>query len=159
MLARKKTSKQGKSIPTEWLESLNRLLNETYSSECKKSGRYFDVYGQIFPEELLVTISYLAEKDEYLSPITCFLSCEPDQMATTEKIDETQKNFVDLAGLFYDEIFSSDDWDEFEANWQEVSHKNQNYFYKITRENVNLTLEANKLLGEEFQDFEEETDH
>lgn len=159
MLARKKTSKQGKTLPTEWLESLNRLLNETYKSECKQNGRYFDVYGQVYPEELLLTVSYLSEKDEYLSPITCFLSCEPDQMATAEKVSETQANFIDLVGLFFDEIFADSEWDEFEPVWQEVSHKNQNYFYKLSRENINLTLEADKLLGEEFQDLEEDTDH
>ena len=159
MLARKKTSQQGKPLPTEWLESLNRLLNETYKSECKQNGRYFDVYGQVYPEELLLTVSYLSEKDEYLSPITCFLSCEPDQMATAEKVKETQANFIDIVGLFFDEIFADEEWDEFEPNWQEVSHKNQNYFYKLSRENINLTLEADKLLGEEFQDLEEDTDH
>lgn len=159
MLARKKTSKQGTSIPQDWLESLNRLLNESYKSECKQNGRYFDVYGQVYPDELLVVVSYLSEKDEYLSPITCFLSSEPDQMASVEKVNETQKNFVDLIGLFFDEIFADESWNEFEPNWQEVSHKNQNYFYKITRENINLTLEANKLLGPEFQDLEEDTDH
>lgn len=159
MLARKKTSKQGKPLPSEWLESLNRLLNETYKNECKQNGRYFDVYGQAYPEELLLIVSYLSEKDEYLSPITCFLSCEPDQIASEEKVKQTQANFIDIVGLFFDEIFADEEWDEFEPNWQEVSHKNQNYFYKISRENINATLEANKLLGEEFQDFEEDTDH
>ncbi|MGC4057723.1 MAG: hypothetical protein QM743_06315 [Chitinophagaceae bacterium] len=42
--------------------------------------------------------------------------------------------------------------------WQEVTHKNQNYFYKLSRENVNLTLEANRLLGEEFEDIEHDED-
>ncbi|MGE3610507.1 MAG: hypothetical protein AB7I27_13035 [Bacteriovoracaceae bacterium] len=156
MLARKVSSKAGKSIPQDWQESLSRLLNETYKSECDKNGRYFDVYGQIYSEELLLIVSYLSEKDEYLSPITCFLSCEPDQMADESKVKDTQKNFIDIIGLFFDEIFANEEWDEFEPNWQEVSYKNQNYFYKISRENINATLEANKLLGPEFEEFEEE---
>ena len=160
MLARKKTSKHGNILPLDWSEGLSRLLNETYKSECTQNGRYFDVYGQAYPEELLVVVSYLSEKDEYLSPITLFLSAEPDQIANEEKVKETQQNFIDLVGLFFDEIFANEEWDEFEPVWQEVSHKNQNYFYKITRENVNLTLEANKLLGPEFdEDIDEETNH
>jgi hypothetical protein len=158
MLARNRTSKIGKPIPTEWLESLNRLLNDTYKSECNQSSRYFDVFGEIYENELLVVISYLSEKDEYLSPITLFLSSGLDQIATETKIKETQKNFIDLAGLFFDEIFSSDDWDEFEPHWQEVTHHHQNYFYKITRENINMTIEANRLLGKEFLDEEEDGD-
>lgn len=155
MLARKKTSKKGKSIPQDWLEGLNRLLNQTYSSECKKNGRFFDVYGQIYPEELLLAVSYLSEKDPHLSPITCFLSSEPEQISDEKKVKETQSNFIDIMGLFFDEIFNDEEWDEFEPNWQEVSYKNQNYFFKISRENVALTLEANKLLGDDFDEEEE----
>jgi hypothetical protein len=158
MLARKKSSKSGNLIPLEWAESLNRLLNETYKSECHQNGRYFDVYGQVYSEELLVIVSYLSEKDEYHSPITLFLSSGPDQIANEEKVKETQKNFIDLVGLFFDEIFADQEWDAFEPQWQEVTHKNQNYFYKITRENVNATIEANNLLGDDFEDIEYDQD-
>lgn len=154
MLARKKTSKQGISIPVDWLESLARLLNETYSSECKKHDRYFDVYGQIYPEELLVIVSWISDKEQNAAPVTCFLSCDPDQMNNEKKVKETQANYIEVAGLFFDEIFSSDNWDGFEPNWQEVTHKHQNYYYKLSRENINLTLEANKLLGDDFVDVE-----
>lgn len=150
MLARNKNSRGGKPIPQDWSEGLARLMNESYKTECKTQERYFDVYGQIYEGELLVITSWLSEKDEYVAPIALFLSCEPDQMNSEKKVKETQENFIDLIGLFFDEIFSSEDWNNFEPNWQEVTHKHQNYWYKITRENVNATLEANKLLGEDF---------
>ena len=160
MLARNKNSKAGKPIPQDWSEGLSRLLNESYKREAKDQGRYFDVYGQIYSEELLVIASWLSEKDEYTAPITLFLSCEADQMNSEKKVKETQENFVDLIGLFFDEIFANEEWDNFEPVWQEVTHKNQNYWYKITRENVNATLEANKLLGEDFDlEEDEETEH
>lgn len=157
MLARKATSKTGKTIPQDWVEGVSRLLNETYKKKNEDSGRYFDVYGQIFPDELLLVVSWVSERDEYQSPITCFLSCEAEQIKDVKKVQETQKNFIDLMGLFFDEIFSVEDWDEFEPNWQEVKHKNETYFYKITRENINLTLEADKLLGPDF-DLDENED-
>lgn len=158
MLARKKTSKQGNSLPTDWIEGLSRLLNETYKNECKLQSRYFDVYGQVYPEEFLLIISYISEKDEYESPTTLFLSSEPSHISTQEDVKETQKNFIDLIGLFFDEVFSNKEWNEFEPNWQEVSQKNQKYFYKISREDINATLEANRLLGDEFKDIEFDED-
>ena len=158
MLARKKTSVKGTSIPTDWLEGLSRLLNDSYKDECKKQNRYFDVYGQIYSEELLVIVSWLSEKDIAAAPVALFLSCDPDQMNNEKKVKETQSNYMDLAGLFYDEIFSREDWDEFEPNWQEVTYKHQNYYYKLTRENINLTIEANRLLGDDFIDAELEED-
>ena len=147
MLARNKKSKSGKVIPQDWSEGLSRLLNETYKSEAKEQGRYFDVYGQIYSEELLVVVSWLSEKDEYMAPTTLFLSCDPDQIDSEKKVKETQENFVALAGLFFDEIFADAEWNQFEPVWQEVTQNNQNYWYKITRENINATLEANKLRG------------
>lgn len=158
MLARQKNSKSGKIIPLDWSEGVARLLNESYKSECKAQGRYFDVYGQIYQEELLVITSWLSEKDQFTAPVTLFLSCSPEDMNSEKKVKETQENYIDLIGLFFDEIFASEDWSNFEPDWQEVTHKSHTYWYKITRENVNATLEANKLLGEEFLDVEFEED-
>lgn len=158
MLGKNKKSKVGKVIPLDWSEGLARLLNETYKTECKKQARYFDVYGQIYSDELLVIVSWLSEKDEYMTPITLFLTCEADQINSEKKVKETQENYIELIGLFFDEIFGNEDWNEFEPTWQEVTHKHQNYWYKITRENINATIEANKLLGEDFEDIEFEED-
>jgi hypothetical protein len=158
MLARKKSSKNGKVIPLEWTEGVGRLLNETYKDQSTKEGRYFDVYGQVFPEEMLLIVSYLSETDQNILPITLYLSADPNQISTVEKVKETQQNFIDLVGLFFDEILSNTDWNEFEPNWQEVTHHHQNYFYKLTRENFNLTLEANRLLGPDFEDVELDED-
>lgn len=160
MLARKTSSKNGKPMPQDWLESLSRLLNETYGSECKKQDRYFDVYGQIFQEELLLVVSWLSEKDEYQSPITLFLSSDASHISDENKVKKTQEDYIAVVGLFFDEIFASEDFDGFEPNWQEVTYKSEVYFFKLTRENINLTLDANKLLGPEFDDLEEdEIDH
>ena len=150
MLARQKNSKSGKPIPLDWSEGVARLLNESYKSECKAQKRYFDVYGQIFQEELLLITSWLSDTDQFAAPITLFLSCSPDDMNTEKRVKETQENYIDLIGMFFDEIFASEEWNEFEPDWQEVTHKNHTYWYKITRENVNATIEANKLLGENF---------
>ena len=152
MLARKATSKNGKNLPSDWIESFARLLNETYKNECKENLCYFDVYGQIYDEELLIVASWISEKDQFSTPISCFLSCDSSHIQSEEKVKETQKNFIDLVGLFFDEIFSQEEWIDFMPSWQEVHHKNETYFYKLSRENVSITLEANRLLGPDFED-------
>jgi hypothetical protein len=157
MIARKSSSKKGTDVPQDWTDRLSLELNETYQDSCKKHNRIFDVYGQIYNDELLVVASWLSENDQYTAPITCFLSCEKDQFKTEQNFKATENDFVDIFGLFFDEIFSQDEWDEFEPNWQEVKYKKETYFYKLSRENIELTLEADKLLGEDFED--EELDH
>ncbi|HLT21850.1 MAG TPA: hypothetical protein VKZ84_00335 [Bacteriovoracaceae bacterium] len=153
MFARNPESKNPQNFPADWIEGFSRLLNSTYKSDCTKNQRFFDVYGQIYSEELLVVISYLSEVDEAMTPVTLFLSCDKHQMDTEEKAKSTQKNFIDLAGLFFDEILKKDDEVvEFEPVWQEVAHNKETYHYKLTRENITLTLKANELLGDEFLD-------
>jgi hypothetical protein len=66
-----------------------------------------------------------------------------------------------MAGMFFDEVFATEDWSEWEPNWQEVVWKDKKYFYKMTRENVTLTLEADRLLREanfveDLEDFDDE---
>ncbi len=156
MLNRIKTEHSPKPIPQDWLESASRLLNEAYDKQLKKENFYFDVFGQIFTEELLVVVSYLSEKNEGHAPITLFLSCDKSHIETEKKVKETLENYLEISGLFFDEIFSNKDWNEFEPNWQEVEHNKEKFFYKISRENINLTLEANKLLGEDFFKDEDE---
>jgi hypothetical protein len=51
-----------------------------------------------------------------------------------------------------DEIFAQEEWSEYEPVWQELNYKKETYFYKVSRENIQLTLEANKLLGDDFDE-------
>ncbi len=152
MLNRLPSEKSPQPLPLEWTESLSRLFNEHYEKKLKKEKTYFDVFGQIYPEELLVIFSYLPEDLQNGRTITLFLSCDPTQMKSEKLVKETQENYLEIAGLFFDEIFATKDWNEYEVNWQEVTHKNQTYYFKLTRENVGLSLEADKLLGSDFLD-------
>ena len=150
MLGRNEKSISGQNMPQDWLEGLSRLLNESYKNEVETHNRYFDIFGKIYEEELLLVVSWLSVKDQFELPIACFLSCDAEQMNSEKKVKDTQDNFIELVGLFFDEIFASEDWSEFEPVWQPVTHKAENYWFKLSRENVNLTIEADRLLGEDF---------
>ena len=147
MFARKESNLNGKTIPLEWQESVIEVLQDAYSAQIKDTGRYFDVYGQIFDDEILLITSYLHETDHSLSPISVFISADLEKSS----VDKTKKSFdsiVDLSGHIFDDIFATEDWSEYSAKWLETQLNGQDFFYKITRENVALSLEASKLLGE-----------
>ena len=158
MLARKKTSdteNAGKNFPSEWIEGLNRILNKTYKTECLKEKRYFDVYGHIYEEELLLIVSYLSEKDELTTPITLFLSQDLPPVKNSSPLEESEEKLkkshdflIDMVGLFFDDIFADPEKEFFSPHWEVLNHENLAVYYKISRENIALTLEANKLLGE-----------
>lgn len=148
MLARKTTSINGKPLPADWTESVARLLNETYATEAEAQSRFFDVYGQVYSDELLVIASFTSEKSPLEAPVTVFLSCDEAEMKTPAQVKITQEGYIELLGLFFDEVFSAESWDEWEPLWQEVQYQGSTYFYKISRENIALTLDADRLLRE-----------
>ena len=51
------------SLPHEWLEEFTRILNEAYADTLNKSGRFFDVYGEIYDKDFVVIVSYIDNKD------------------------------------------------------------------------------------------------
>lgn len=157
MFQRKKTLKPGLDLPQEWTQSVSDLLNETYEKECETRRRHFDVFGQILPEEMVVAAGFSNLENPTESAISIFLSCDLEPGLETKKLKEIQATFVDLFGLFFDEIFSQPDWSEWEPMWQEVQYEGATFFHKITRENILLTLEADRLLREAgFSEDDEE---
>lgn len=148
MLARKPTSTSGKLLPHEWTTKVADLLNGTYALECQKRECVFDVYGQAFPEELLVVVSFISTKHRGQSPTALFLSSEALALSTPQELKKTQDLFIEITGQFFDEIFANENGAEWEPMWQEVEYQNHKYFYKLSRENIALTTEADRLLRE-----------
>jgi len=148
MLQRKPSNVAGQELPAEWIESVTELLNETYREQCNARGRRFEIHGQLFSSEILVIVGLNPVNDQSESSVSCFLSCDAHDMATADAVKTTQNNFVAIAGMFFDEVFADEDWNAWEPNWQEVEWKEKKYWYKMTRENVMLTLQADRLLKE-----------
>ncbi len=136
----------GKDLPVEWSEKVATLFNQNFSEHCLEQKKSFDVFGKIYQDELLIIISWLENENFNNYPITIFLSADIfNQKNTQEALD----HLVDIAGLFFDEYFSDENWNDFEPNWKETLHKKNDYYYKITRENIALTVEADKLLSKD----------
>lgn len=134
----------GSSLPAEWTESFVKVLTETYFKQSEKDNRFFDVYGRIFDEEFLAIISYIHHDDQMASPISVFIS--HDHLDDSKKMKEALDSLVNLAGHILDDIFSSEDWNGFSPNWVENKFNKNTFFYKITRENISLTLQAEEFL-------------
>lgn len=135
------------SLPAEWTEELTRVLTDTYFQQSEKDNRFFHVYGEIYEKEFVVIVSYLHHDDHLASPITLFIS--HDVVEDSKKFKTVLKNLVDLSGLIFDDVFSSSDWSDYVTTWTENNYRDQNFFYKITRENISLTLQAEEFLNKD----------
>ena len=144
MLGRHEESTQSKPLPQDWQEGFISALNETYPDHSEKDGRFFDVYGALYESEFVVIVSYIHKADPLASPITIFLS--HDLISDKKLMKKSLKNVVDLVGEILDDIFATENWSDYCVNWTENHFQGDTFYYKITRENISLTLQANELL-------------
>ena len=133
-----------KELPSEWADALTNILNATYETRSNKDNCFFDVIGKVFEKETILYVSYLNKEDYSASPIT--LSISFDNINDSKTIKKILDTSVSLTSLIFDDIFSNDDWNDYVLNWTENDIDNYKLFYKITRENMNLTLQAEELL-------------
>ena len=135
-----------RQLPMEWLEELTKTLNDVYSDQRDKDQRFFETYGEIYEKDFVVIISYLHKQDSSASPITLFLS--HDNLEDSKQFKKALSSLTDLVGLIFDDVVSQTDWNEYNLNWTENEFKGFKFFYKLTRENISLTLQAEELLKE-----------
>ncbi len=139
-------------FPKDWAESLKQILLNIYGDKCLDSDKTFEVYGFSYPSEVLLIISYVG-LDQYEAPISLFVSADLSSTTETDKLMDTM---FDSAGVFFDTYFAnieqelSEDeiFEDYVLDWEETEFSKQKIFYKVTRENVGLSIQANLLLGE-----------
>lgn len=135
-------------FPKEWSENVKTTLLSIYGDKCIKEDRTFDIFTFSYPTELLLIVSYTS-LDKLIAPVTLFLSSNLEEKKDPKK---TMDNLFDAVGVFFDSYFGAkrdDDaeiWDEFIYEWQETDFSKQQIFYKVTRENIALSLEAESIL-------------
>jgi hypothetical protein len=134
-------------FPKEWSENVKQTLLSLYGDKCIKDDRTFEIFTFTYPNELLLIISYTS-LDKLVAPITLFLSSNLEEKKDPKK---AMNVLFDAVGVFFDSFFAtrtseSDVWDEYIYEWQEADFAKQQIFYKVTRENIALSMEAEALL-------------
>lgn len=145
MHARKNQNQELIKLPHDWLADLGELLNSTYKEQCDKRNKSFLVLGHTFPNEVVLIVSFLDEKSLGAIPITLILSADLDEKNKPEELLEVLVEFI---GIFFDQVFSQDEWDEYSTVWEMEEVKGNKIHYIISRENILLTLKADEFLKE-----------
>lgn len=152
MFSRLDHETQAVLFPKDWADGLKQILLNIYGEQCIKDDKTFEVYGFSYPNEVLLIISY-AGLDKFVAPVTLFLSSDLDSKTKSDKIMDTM---FDSAGVFFDSYFATvgedaeEIWDDYVLDWQDAEFGSDKIFYKVTRENVGLSMQADLLLGPDF---------
>ena len=135
-------------FPAAWNEEFKTTLLGLYGDKCIKDDRTFEIFAFTYPTELLLIVSY-SSLDKMVAPITLFLSTNLEAKKDAKK---TMNTLLDAVGVFFDSYFANREndqqeiWDEFIYEWEEANFAKEQIFYKVTRENIALSLEAESLL-------------
>jgi hypothetical protein len=158
MLARKEQESLGKEFPKEWISEVENLLKATYMEEYKDDPRTFSVWGFTYPDEMLLIVSFADNHGTTTSPITLFISVDMDEKT---KVKPILSKLLDASGVFFDEVFSSkkqEDPDLYQAHWQEGENNKLKFYFKVSRENIHLSMEATRLLADSGFYTEDDTE-
>ncbi|MBF0297190.1 MAG: hypothetical protein HQK51_00600 [Oligoflexia bacterium] len=153
--SRKDHLTKGEQISPKYKKEIIDLLNYNYKVllDQHKIKKKIDIYSQVYDSELLLIISLLDDDEKSLSSITCFTSIDLKEKKEYEKYLYRVLDFVGLIlESILDKLITNQDLEkesiiDYCENWLEEEFHDLKIFYKISRENVALTLQANKLLS------------
>ncbi len=144
MLSRYEQEKSGIAFPEEWTKKFQDVLSSTYERDLAARGMHPSVYAMGYSNEILLIVT-LSDQNAKAIPVSYFASCDLD----SKKAPLKQLQILsDSVGVFLDQYFAEEDWNDFIDLWTEADLKDLKFFYKVVRENVGLTLEADRLLAE-----------
>jgi hypothetical protein len=153
LVSKNSPTSHGVSFPEQELENINRCFEEQFSQlyPISMEDKTFQTYGHIFADEILLIVTLISDKNAK-SPVSIFISKEVSNQLTEDENSAKKaiETMVELAGIFFDDVLSHKDWNNYTHAWAEEDYKNSTYFIKTTRENIELTLQANQLLGDDF---------
>lgn len=144
MLSRNNQETAPNFLPLEWQQKIETLLFEIYKAQCQKDSSGFQVHGITYPNEVFLSVSYVNLKSPTSTPYTLLVSCDLDDKTDPLK---TMDNLVDSVGMLLDHFFQSDER-EIETIWNEIEFQKKKVYFRTTRENISLTIEANRILEE-----------
>ena len=146
MFSKNNQEEMGKSLPQSWIDEVHSTLTDVYKNHCITYKKKLEVYGFSYSNELVLIISILDIEDRNKIPVTYTSSVE-----ITAKNQPLQllHSLVDASGIFLDAYFFAPNWDDYCSHWQETTYQTLKFFYKITRENITLSIQASKLLVQE----------
>ena len=143
MLSRHNEEAKGVSLPTDWLDEVTTVINSTYESLLKQKKLTLKTYGELHKGEVCLAFCLYSMNKEDTSAISLFLSVDLKEKEDPKVVLD---NTINRSSEFFDLFLSGQEDELYQPNWVESDLAKGNFYFKITRENISLTIEANRLL-------------
>lgn len=146
MLSRKNDDLKAGYLPDNWSQDVETMLGEVYQ-EYLQNGAKFRVIGMTFPDEVVLNVTFQSE-NEGLSTFSYQVSADLMGKNDPQKL---WPKMIDSIGFVLDELFDQIKRGEligYVTEWKKIEFQKEEFYFKITREDIELTLKANQLLAQ-----------
>lgn len=142
-------NKAGTDLPKNWLENISLLINDTYP-ELSQLEKSCQVWAELFDNELLI-ITSLRDIDTAAAPTTISISTDIEKNSDKELkkiLDKSVETIGMIVESYLDNLAQADQVFEYNQEWEQEKKNKFSFYYKVTREDIELTLKANQLLNQ-----------
>jgi hypothetical protein len=149
MISRFERENWGTPLPVRWLEEAKELLKQTFQLELDKANLDLQLYGATYPDELCLALGIFSKNEKEKDLWTSFmLSSDLNNQSKVEKVlDCMIDGFGPIMDQYFDQLNNDKDGPEYIAKWEEDVFKDTTIHYKISHENIALSIEADKWLN------------
>ncbi len=159
---RKKQTKKPTTLPKDFLKTVSDLFQKQFKS--KVEGSTFLIYGDLYPDEVVLAISLSHPKSLASASMHISNSLAKNVAENPEKVTEQLKSMVDVAASWFSQCLEGGggldsvlkEMDDAVTEWQEFEWEGQQLFVKLNRTNYTLEKAAEDFLKK--KGFTEEGD-
>ena len=163
---RKDTLLRGSKLPRDYLKLVEDIFNKNFAKQLvieKGAKEKFVVNGELFPDEVLLSIS-LQAPGKSMRMTTCYASVDHPPVAlknesgkpasSTEAVQHSVNLCVDATASFFNNYFTEGrplEYDlEYRQGWTPVEiDKNTKVYLRINRDNPDLEAVADAILEQD----------
>lgn len=146
MNPRKKDSKKWSPLPPELSKQIKDVFEENFKQFL--SNKSLHIEGRIYPTELLMRVGINTKNELRYQNFEVSLDHSGQQQNTLQQIHLA----VDALASLMLEYFDNNEEHDIPLTWHEFPFEKQKIWLQFSSENKALEHEANKLLGESYDD-------
>lgn len=162
--SRLKHKKPPHTLPKEFIHNVGSLMGKQFKT--KLEGSTFLVYGNLYPNEVVICISLNHPKSLRAASLHISSDLPKKSVESPDVVTDCLKDMVDVAASWYAQALESgkgldsviEEMGEIKPDWQELEWEKRTLFVKLNRDNYSLERAANDFMKQAGIDPEEEMD-
>lgn len=153
MYSRKDSTQFPVEIPPKHFAHFEKAIDEVFGTKINQRGETATIHGLLYPGEFVIGLCFHNQSQQTQTPTSFIISIDIEQK---ERDQEDQKLpnekvlqiLMDFLGLMTEQYLSEDEWTDYLQKWEFEEFQKLQIYYLISRDNIPLTLQANRLLNQ-----------